>query len=206
MIAAMTPDAVTPPAHPLFEQPWPEGEFRFFQLGHVVDDVFAAAASWVRAFGIGPFHVLPVVEQRANYGDEIRAVKIQVAVAQAGPVQIELIQQHCDTPSIFQDWSRGGTSAFHQIATVTNDYDGKKGHFEALGYEIAAESHAGKFRVAYVNTASDFGFYTEVVESTSGFLEQLRVISDSCAQWDGIDPVRIMTRDGYRVPDGSSGQ
>ena len=74
MIAAMTPDAVTPPAHPLFEQPWPEGEFRFFQLGHVVDDVFAAAASWVRAFGIGPFHVLPVVEQRANYGDEIRAV------------------------------------------------------------------------------------------------------------------------------------
>ena len=150
MIAAMTPDAVTPPAHPLFEQPWPEGEFRFFQLGHVVDDVFAAAASWVRAFGIGPFHVLPVVEQRANYGDEIRAVKIQVAVAQAGPVQIELIQQHCDTPSIFQDWSRGGASAFHQIATVTNDYDGKKGHFEALGYEIAAESLAGKFRVAYV--------------------------------------------------------
>ena len=206
MIAGMNTDAMTPPAHPLFEQPWPEGEFRFFQLGHVVDDVLTAAASWAQAFGIGPFHVLPVVDQRANYGDETRTVKIQVAVAQAGPVQIELIQQHCDTPSIFQDWSRGGTSAFHQIATVTADYDGKLAHFERLGYEKVAESLGGKFRVAYVDTAADFGFYTEVVESTPRFLEQLRAVSDTCADWDGSDPVRIMARDGYRVPEGSGGQ
>ena len=51
-------------AKPFFEQPWPEGECRFFQLGLVVDDLFAAAASWVEVFGVGPFHVLPVSEQR----------------------------------------------------------------------------------------------------------------------------------------------
>jgi hypothetical protein len=192
-----------PAAHPLFEQPWPDGDFRFFQLGHVVDDVLAAASRWVGAFGIGPFHVLPVVEQRTNFDGEMRAVQIQVAVAQAGPVQIELIQQLCRTPSIFQNWSRGGTSAFHQIATVTDDYDGKKAHFEALGYTIAAESDAGKFRVAYVDTSADFGFYTEVVESYPGLLAQVRAISDTCAGWNGIDPVRIMTREGYRVPEES---
>ena len=198
----MTADA-KPPAHQLFEPPWPDGEFRFFQLGHVVDDVLAAASRWVRAFGIGPFHVLPVVEQRTNFEGEMRSVRIQVAVAQAGPVQIELIQQHCHTPSIFQNWSRGGTSAFHQIATVTDDYDGKKACFEALGYKIAAESDAGKFRVAYVDTSADFGFYTEVVESYSGLLAQVRAISDRCANWNGVDPVRIMTREGYRVPEES---
>ncbi|MGO4443304.1 VOC family protein [Mycobacterium sp. 2YAF39] len=198
----MTADA-KPPAHPLFEQPWPDGEFRFFQLGHVVDNVVAAASKWAHAFGIGPFHVLPAVEQRTNFGGEMRSVRIQVAVAQAGPVQIELIQQHCRTPSIFQNWSRGGTSAFHQIATVTDDYDGKKAYFEALGYKIAAESDAGKFRVAYVDTSADFGFYTEVVESYPGLLTQVRAISDTCANWNGIDPVRIMTRGGYRVPEES---
>lgn len=192
--------AMSPAPHALFEQPWPDGEFRFFQLGHVVDDVLAAASKWVRAFGIGPFHVLPVVEQRSNFGGEMRSVRIQVAVAQAGPVQIELIQQHCRTPSIFQDWSRGGTSAFHQIATMTDDYDAKKSRFEALGYKIAAESDAGEFRVAYVDTSADFGFYTEVVESYPGLLTQVRAISDTCANWNGIDPVRIMTREGYRVP------
>jgi len=155
----------------------------------------------VRAFGIGPFHVLPIVEQRADYGGETRSVHIQVAVAQAGPVQIELIQQHCRTPSIFQDWSRGGVSAFHQIATVTDDYDAKKAGFQARGYPIAAESDAGKFRVAYVDTSKDFGFYTEIVERSPGFLEQLRAIADTCDGWDGIDPVRIMTRDGYRLPE-----
>jgi len=204
MIVAMGTDAMTP--HPLFERPWPEGEFRFFQLGHVVDDVVSAATRWVQTFGIGPFHVLPVVEQRADYGGEVRTVKIQVAVAQAGPVQIELIQQHCDTPSIFTEWSRGGTSAVHQIATLTSDYGAKTAHFKALGYSIAAESVGGGFRVAYIDTAAEFGFYTEVVEAPPGFVDQVRSISDTCADWDGRDPVRIMTRGGYRVPEGDSGR
>lgn len=199
----MTADPGTPPAHRLFEQPWPDGEFRFFQLGHVVDDVLAAASVWASTFGIGPFHVLPVMKQRLNYKGEIRSVRIQVAVAQAGPMQIELIQQHCGTPSLFQEWRNNGVSAFHQIATVTDDYDMKKAHFEALGYEVVAESDAGRFRVAYVDTSADFGFYTEVVENHPGFLTRLRAISDTCACWNGVDPVRIMTPDGYRVPDDS---
>lgn len=185
----------------LFEQPWPEGDFRFFQLGHVVDDVLVAAAGWARTFGVGPFHVLPVVEQQADYGGEIRSVRIQVAVAQAGPVQVELIQQHCDTPSIYSEWSRRGASSFHQIATMTTDYDAKTAHFTSLGYPPAAQSVGGGFRVAYIDTVADFGFYTEVVEAPPAFLDQLRAISDTCASWDGSDPVRIMTRDGYRLPD-----
>jgi Glyoxalase/Bleomycin resistance protein/Dioxygenase superfamily len=192
---------VTAFAHPLFEQAWPEGEYRFFQLGHVVDDIVGAATRWSSTFGIGPFHVLPVVDQQLTHADgEARTVRIQVAVAQAGPVQIELIQQHCDTPSLYRDWSKGGTSAFHQIATATSDYAAKLARFEALGYSVAAESLGGSFRFAYVDTVDAFGFYTEVVEHAPRLLEQLRSISATCAAWDGSDPVRLLTRDGYRVP------
>jgi hypothetical protein len=193
---------VTAPAHHLFEQTWPEGEYRFFQLGHVVDDIVNAARRWSSTFGIGPFHVLPVVDQQLTHANgDVRTVRIQVAVAQAGPVQIELIQQHCDTPSLYRDWSRDGTSAFHQVATVTSDYVGKKAHFEALGYEVAAESLGASFRVAYVDTVASFGFYTEVVEHTPRFMEQLDAISATCATWDGTDPVRLLIRGGYRVPE-----
>ena len=190
------------PQHRLYEQPWPAGEYRFFQLGHVVDDILAAAATWAETFGIGPFHVLPVVEQRLTYpeGDE-HSLRIQVAVAQAGPVQIELIQQHCDTPSIYREWSRGGTSAFHQMATFTSAYDAKKAHLQALGHHVAAESLAGNFRVAYLDTVAAFGFYTEVVELAPGFLEQLQAVSRTCETWDGSDPVRLLTRSGYSVPE-----
>ena len=187
--------------HPLFEQAWPEGEYRFFQLGHIVDDIVSAARRWSAAFRIGPFHVLPVVDQQLTHADgEIRTVRVQVAVAQAGPVQIELIQQHCNTPSLYRDWSNGGTSAFHQVATVTRDYAGKRARFETLGYSVAAESLGGSFRVAYVDTVAEFGFYTEVVEYAPRLLEQLQSISATCATWDGSDPVRLLTREGYRVP------
>jgi hypothetical protein len=193
---------VTTPALPLFEQAWPEGDYRLFQLGYVVDDVVSAASRWSSTFGIGPFHVLPVVGQELTHADgDVRTVRIQVAVAQAGPVQIELIQQHCDTPSIYADWSNGGRSAFHQVATVTSDYGGKKAQFEALGYPVAAESTGGAFRVAYIDTVAAFGFYTELVERTPRFLDQLEAISQTCATWDGTDPVRLLARGGYRVPE-----
>ena len=87
----------------LFQQPWPDGEYRLFQLGFVVDDLIAAAERWVRVFGVGPFHVLPRIEIASTYRGADSMVDMQVAVAQAGPVQIELIQQHCDRPSIYRD-------------------------------------------------------------------------------------------------------
>ena len=67
---------------------------------------------------------------------------------------------------------------------------------------VAAESLGGAFRVAYIDTVARFGFYTEIVEQTPRFLEQLLAISQTCASWDGTDPVRLLTRDGYRVPEG----
>ena len=186
--------------HPLYGQPWPEGDYRLFQLGFVVDDIVTAARRWVAVHGVGPFHVLPVVEQQLVVRGQPAPVSIQVGVAQAGPVQIELIQQHCDRPSLFREWTGDGGRPFHQVATVTADYDGRKAHLVALGYQLAGESASARFRVAYFDTVADFGFYTEIVEETPDFLAQLQQISETCAAWDGSDPVRLLTRDGYRVP------
>lgn len=183
----------------LYQQRWPEGEYRMFQLGFVVDDLLAAAERWARVFGVGPFHVLPRRDVAATYRGAPSSVDMQVAVAQAGPVQIELIQQFCDRPSIYLDLFDKGESGFHQLCTVTSDYDGKKAYYEGLGYELASEIE-GRQRVAFFDTVDDFGFMTEVAEEVPGFLEQLAAISDTCAHWDGSDPVRLLTRDGYRTP------
>lgn len=189
------------PPHALFEQDWPEGEFRFFQLGFLVDDLIGAAAHWARVFGVGPFHVMPVVDQHTTLRGAPSTATIQIAVAQSGPVQVELVKQHCDRPSIYRDWRRGRVSGLHQLCTVTPDYEGKKAHYAKLGYELACESAGGSFRVAYYDTSADFGFYTEVVEETPKFLTQLTNVSRTCAAWDGTDPVRILTRGGYDVPE-----
>ncbi len=186
--------------HPFYEQPWPEGEYRFFQLGFVVDDLLHAAARWAAVFGVGPFHVLPPTEQEWVCRGVASAVNIQVAVAQAGPVQIELIKQHCDRPSPFEHWRRGSVSGFHQLSTVTRDYEGKRAFMLDRGYELTAEIDNEHYRVAYFDTSEEFGFFTEVTAESPVFLEQLARISQTCADWDGTDPVRLLTRDGYRVP------
>jgi Glyoxalase/Bleomycin resistance protein/Dioxygenase superfamily len=187
--------------HGLFQQAWPEGEFRLFQLGFVVDDLVEAATQWARVFGVGPFHVLPPIEVPCTYRGTESAIDVQVALAQAGPVQIELINQRCNRASVYRDLVDKGESGFHQLCTVTPDYDGKKAHYERLGYELASElTTPDGQRVAYFDTVDDFGFFTEVVEEASAFLAQLAEIAQTCADWDGRDPVRVLTRHGYRTP------
>jgi hypothetical protein len=184
----------------LFQQPWPEGEYRLFQIGFVVDDLLAAAAHWAQVFGVGPFHVLPPIEVPCTYRGTETGVNVQVAVTQAGPVQIELIQQHCDRASVYRDVLDHGGAGFHQLCTVTHDYDATKAHYERLGYELVSEIDAVEPRTAYFETLDDFGFFTEIAEATPEFLGQLAKISETCAEWDGTDPVRLLTRDGYRTP------
>jgi hypothetical protein len=125
---------------------------------------------------------------------------MQVCVAQAGPVQVELIEQLCDRPSVFRDMFEKGASGFHQVCTLTRDYDGQKAHYARLGYELRCEIEGSGQRVAYFDTVEDFGFFTEVAEETPRFLADLARISRTCAEWDGSDPVRILTRGGYRTP------
>jgi hypothetical protein len=70
-----------------------------------------------------------------------------------------------------------------------------------LGYELACELTSPGQRVAFFDTFDEFGFFTEVAEEKPSFQVNLAKVSQTCAEWDGADPIRILTRDGYRTPD-----
>jgi len=184
----------------MFEQEWPEGDFRFFQLGFHVDDVVAAAERWATVFGVGPFSLLPRSVSSSTYRGESSRAEVQIAAAQAGPVQIELIHQFDDEPSVYRELFPVDGNGLHQLCTVTEHYDDRKAHYERLGYEVVGEVDAAGHRVAYVDTAADFGWYTEVVAANPGFLRQTARLARMAETWDGTDPVRILTREGYRTP------
>ncbi|MGE0386819.1 MAG: VOC family protein [Gammaproteobacteria bacterium] len=183
----------------LYQDPWPDS-YRFFQLGFLVDDLQAAARRWIEVYGVGPFYFLRRAVQRHHHRGRVVEVDMQVCTSQAGPVQIELIHLFSEGPNIYRDLFPPGGTGLHQICTVTRDYDAAKARYDRLGCPVAAEidMQGGPFRVCYVDTLRDFGVFTEVVEYTPGFLEALKRISDACADWDGTDPLRVMTRDGYR--------
>ena len=124
---------------------------------------------------------------RARIAAPTSGVDVQVAVAQAGPVQIELIKQHCDRAERLPRLSASGGSGFHQLCTVTPDYDGKKAHYEQLG--LRARERDGRARAStsrFFDTFDDFGFFTEVVEEVPGIPRAAwRRIAQTCAEWDG---------------------
>ena len=171
-----------------------------FQLGFIVDDLFGEATRWAEVFGVGPFHVLPRMEPACTYRGAASTIDMQIAVAQAGPVQIELIQQYCDRPSVYRDLVAKGESGFHQVCTATNDYDGKAAHYPHVDTSSRARSSSAVNASPTSTPSTTSGSSPRSSRRRRQFLDSLDTISQTCAAWDGSDPVRIVTRDGYRTP------
>ena len=86
------------------------GEIR--QLGYVVPDIVAAMDYWSTVLGVGPFFYaerVPVVN--FTYRGAPSAPVTSVALANSGAVQVELIQQRNDAPTMYRDFVQAKGSA-----------------------------------------------------------------------------------------------
>jgi hypothetical protein len=196
-MSATYPDPAKPPpsltdSFRLYEQPFPTGDYTFVQLAFIVDDLQVAVRHWVELYGVGPFYVLPRASYEGTYRGQPVHVQSQIAVSQAGPLQVELIQAFGDQPNVYAEITRGAVGA-HHLATMTQDYDAALAHYQRLGHEPAMELRsAGVGRIAYIDTRAEVGLFTEVIEHSEQFLRALKGTARRCAGWDGSDPVRII--------------
>ena len=82
------------------------------QVGIVVRDIEKAMRHWVEVCGVGPWFYteqLPMDEFR--YKGRIYDLKVSIALANSGDVQLELIQQRNDVPTISRWLSRSSDSS-----------------------------------------------------------------------------------------------
>lgn len=179
----------------------PQGEYRFFQVSFVVEDIVAAAQRWGRVFGVGPFFVMPRRRLDCWYRGTTGTLEIQVALAQSGPAQIELVQQFNDVPSVYRDVYAAGQGGFHHICTITDRYEETLERYVRLGFPIGSKIES-PVRAAYVDTREGFGFFSEVVERTAAHTAAMGDIAAASEGWDGSDPVRMTARAGYEVSPG----
>jgi hypothetical protein len=98
-----------------------------FQYAYFVDDVFAAAERWAAVNGAGPFFVTEHHKaDRFTYrGTDVEA-DVTYGFGYCGDVQIQLIAQHDDAPSIYRDMYAPGEFGFHHVAKYPADYDGER--------------------------------------------------------------------------------
>ena len=163
----------------------------YMQQAWVVDDLAAAMRRWTEVCGVGPFFVLEHVPmENLTYRGRPAKLDCTIALAQAGRTQVELIEQHCDNPSIYRDIVPKGRSAFHHAAVICQDYDRELAHYQSMGLALAATGSFGDMRFAYVDTSRDLDCVVELIEDMPSIRSHFKMIADAAAGWDGKEPVR----------------
>lgn len=161
------------------------------QSAWIVRDLSKAMDHWTRTYNIGPFFVIPHAKiEGLRYRGRPSTMDYSGALAFQGTMMIELIEQHDDSPSVYNESGNSADQFFHHICGVTSEFDKLYGSFVETHVTAAMEGSFGATRFAYFDTVASIGCMTEFVEETQDIRSIFKLVKDANASWDGKDPVR----------------
>jgi len=163
---------------------------RFVQTAYYVADVHAAALLWAQRFGAGPFFVaehIPltgvVVRGQASRLDHTSAYGWH------DQVMVELVQQNCGTPSVFNERAYG----LHHMAYFAADIDTELQRLSRLGIATAmtATTSSG-IGFAFADANATMGHYLELYQESDSIRGFYAFVREASLGWDGRNPVRML--------------
>lgn len=161
------------------------------QAAWIVDDLEKSVQNWLNTARVGPFFIVSHAKvDSVMYRGAPATLDMSAALAQAGPIQIELIQQHNNGPSAYRDSFPMGTEGFHHLCSITTTYDADLERYSTEGCVPATQGAFGDMRFAYVDTRARLGYMMEILEDRPLIRQMFKTVSDASAGWDGRDPVR----------------
>jgi hypothetical protein len=164
----------------------------YCQLCWVVPDLHAAMDHWTRSAGVGPFFYFDSIPFKdAIYRgkpDDLRGCT--AAIAQAGDLQIELVAQEDDRPTIFRELVPMGKAGFHHTAIYSRNYEAERDAYIDTGSPLAFEGDMLGSRTSWIDTVPTLGFMVELVEANPVADMVFAKFREAAENWDGTDPVR----------------
>jgi hypothetical protein len=166
----------------------------FIQICYHVPDVEAAARQMAETFGWGPFFVIHHVEiEECTYRGKPAKFDHSTACGQAGPIQVELVQQHGDYPSTIRDMFEKDQSGVQHHACFSDNMDEDLKYYNDLGYPTAMRAKTTKgIEFAFVDTRSLLGYMVEIYADGPLLRQWYKIVRNAAEGWDGKDPVRIL--------------
>jgi catechol 2,3-dioxygenase-like lactoylglutathione lyase family enzyme len=162
------------------------------QNGYVVRDIEAALRHWTEILGVGPFfYIERVPVEGFRYRGAPSDVDVSIALANSGPLQIELIQPRNEAPSLWRDFLDAGHEGLQHVAYWTETMDAALDAAAARGLEIGQEGTIGENgRFVYLLTETHPGTVVEISEVSGAKGRFFEHIARCAEGWDGSDPVR----------------
>lgn len=164
------------------------------QLAYVPKDMDAALRYWTDTLGVGPFFKIPnIAVTAAKYRGEPANIEFSVYIAYWGDIQIELIEQYNDAPSIYSTWRQEGHESLHHVCIVVEDMAHARAVCAAAGATVMQEiwlPNGGE--AIYVDAGGGPGSLIEMIcfpPENYAFFDMMR---DAARNWDGSEPVRVV--------------
>jgi hypothetical protein len=161
------------------------------QLAFVPADFDGALAHWIR-MGAGPFFVLDHVKlDDVKYRGQAADIDFSMVLGYWGDLQIELIRQHNDAPSIYKAWRDAGREGLHHVCILTADMAAARMACAEADCSIAQEANVpGGGSVIYAETGGGPGTMVEILKPSPGGPEFFAMMREAHRVWDGTNPVR----------------
>ena len=105
-------------------------------------------------------------------------------------MQIEFIKQHCDTPSIYNEYVSNKKNILHHMCTFTKDIENDIKILESQGYKnIQGGKTMDEGTFSYLDIDSDFSPILEIAQLSDGANAMFEMIKNASKDWDGKNAI-----------------
>lgn len=160
------------------------------QMAWVPKDYDAALRYWTEKMGVGPFFELNHIQtEKTLYRGAAANIDFSVAIAYWGDMQIEIIRQHNDAPSIYKTWLDAGREGMHHVCIQVDMVKARQVCAD-VGAEVMQELWLpGGGEAIYVDAGGELIEMIDFPAENLAFFEQMKAAART---WDGSEPVRVV--------------
>lgn len=164
------------------------------QIAFVPQDFDAALRYWTETMGVGPFFRLDhVALENTKYKGQFSNIDFSMVLGYWGDIQIELIKQHNDAPSIYKSWFDERREGLHHVCILVDDMARARAVCAAGGAVVMQEAIVpGGGEVIYVDAGGGPGGLVEILKPPEAIVGAFAFMKEQARTWDGSEPVRTL--------------
>ena len=133
------------------------------QVGILVKDVAEAAKRLEKLIGVGPFEILEPEYRDLTYRGKTGKFKIRIALAKAGPIQIELMQPLYGE-TIYDEFAQRKGYGLHHLGIKTDNMEQSVKEMQEKGFRVIQSGNRPGVKWAYLSTEEQTGVIFELLE------------------------------------------
>jgi methylmalonyl-CoA/ethylmalonyl-CoA epimerase len=163
------------------------------QIAFIPRDLDKALRFWTETMGVGPFFQMKHSQQYLQdhlYRGRPCEADFSILLAYWGDLQVELIEQHNDAPSIYRDHLKSGHDGMHHVCILVDDLASAVATCERQGGVLMQGARSDENRFAYIDTGGGPGTMLEMLQPTPDVRAYQLHMKAAAASWDGSEPVR----------------